>query len=82
MRRLPAQAGGGRASGVKASSPRPAATIAKLVRLAAGRIGILAGGGITGSNVAALVRATGVREVHLSAKDADKVRRVVETVGP
>ena len=69
-------------SGGAATAPEGAATIAKLVQLAAGRIGILAGGGITGRNVAALVRATGVHEVHLSAKDADKIRRVVETVGP
>lgn len=66
--------------GGAATAPEGAATIARLVRLAAGRIGILAGGGITGSNVAALVRATGVREVHLSTKDADKIRRVVESV--
>jgi copper homeostasis protein len=69
-------------SGQAATAPEGAATIAKLVRLAAGRIGILAGGGITGDNVAALVRTTRVREVHLSTKDADKIRRVVESVRP
>jgi len=47
------------------------------VRLAAGRIGIIAGGGVNGDNVAALVRTTDVREVHLSTRDADKIRRVV-----
>jgi copper homeostasis protein len=67
-------------SGQAPTAPDGAATIAELVRLAAGRIGILAGGGITSANVAALVRASGVREVHLSARDADKVRRVVEAV--
>jgi len=46
------------------------------VRLAAGRIAIMAGGGVNGDNVAALVRTSGVREVHLSTKDAEKIRRV------
>ena len=64
-------------SGGAATAPEGAATIAKLVRLAAGRIGIIAGGGVNGDNVAALVRTTGVREVHLSTRDADKIRRVV-----
>jgi len=64
-------------SGRAATAPEGAATIAKLVRLAAGRIGIIAGGGVKADNVAALVRTTGVREVHLSTKDADKIRRVV-----
>lgn len=63
-------------SGRSTTAPEGAATIAKLVRLAAGRIGILAGGGINGDNVAALVRTSGVREVHLSTKDAAKVERV------
>ena len=61
-------------------APDGAATIGKLVRIAAGRIGILAGGGINGDNVAALVRTSGVREVHLSTKDADKIRRVAATL--
>lgn len=65
-------------SGGTRAAPEGAAMIAKLVRLAAGRIGILAGGGINGDNVAALVRTSGVREVHLSTKDADKIRRVRE----
>jgi len=67
-------------SGQAATAPEGAVTIAKLVRRAAGRIGILAGGGVNGDNVAALVRTSGVREVHLSTKDAEKVRRVVESV--
>ena len=67
-------------SGGAATAPQGAATIAKLVRLAAGRIGILAGGGINGANVADLVRTSGVREVHLSTQDAEKIRRVVESV--
>jgi copper homeostasis protein len=68
-------------SGQAATASEGATTIAKLMRLAAGRIGILAGGGINGDNVGALVRTSGVREVHFSATDAEKVRRVVEAVG-
>jgi len=67
-------------SGAAATAPDGAAAIARLVRLAAGRIGILAGGGINGDNVASLVRTSGVREVHLSTKDAEKIRRVVEAL--
>jgi len=67
-------------SGQAATAPEGAATIAKLVQLAAERIAIVAGGGITADNVAELVRASGVHEVHLSTKDADKIRRVVEAL--
>jgi len=67
-------------SGQATAAPDGAAAIAKLVRVAAGRIGILAGGGIHGDNVAALVQTSGVREVHLSTKDADKIRGVVEAL--
>ena len=67
-------------SGGPRGAPEGAAAIGKLVRLAAGRIGILAGGGINGDNVAALVHASGVREVHLSTTDAEKIRGVVEAL--
>ena len=53
-------------SGQAATAPEGAETIAELVRQAAGRIAILPGGGITEDNVATLVRATGVSEVHLT----------------
>jgi copper homeostasis protein len=53
-------------SGQAATAPEGAQTIARLVRQAAGRITILPGGGITEDNVAELVRATGVTEVHLT----------------
>jgi len=53
-------------SGQAATAPEGAETIAALVRQAAGRIAILPGGGVTPDNVAALVRATGVTEVHLT----------------
>ena len=67
-------------SGGRRGAPDGATMIAELVRLAAGRIGIMAGGGVNASNVAELVRTTGVREVHLSTKDDEKIRRVVELV--
>jgi len=53
-------------SGQAATAPEGAQTIARLVRQAAGRVGILPGGGITPENAAALVQATGVTEVHLT----------------
>jgi len=53
-------------SGQAATAPQGAPAIARLVRQAAGRTAILPGGGIAEDNVAALVRATGVSEVHLT----------------
>jgi len=53
-------------SGQAATAPQGADVIARLVRRAAGRIGVLPGGGITADNVEALVRNTGVAEVHLT----------------
>jgi len=63
-------------SGGAAGAPEGAAKIAELVRRAAGRIAIMAGGGVNATNVAELVRATGVHEVHFSTKDDEKIRRV------
>ena len=51
-------------SGGEISALVGAQRIAALVAQAKGRIGILAGAGVRVSNVADLVRATGVREVH------------------
>ncbi len=51
--------------------------IGRLVTQAKGRIEILAGGGIDADNVARLVQDTGVREIHFSVTDAEKVRRVI-----
>ena len=47
--------------------------IARLVTQARGRIEILAGGGINADNVARVVQESGVREVHFSVKDKQKV---------
>src|SRR6266436_5117168 len=55
-------------SGQAATAPQGAQAIARLVRQAADRTAILPGGGIAEDNVAALVRATGVTEVHLDRK--------------
>ena len=52
-------------SGQAATAEQGIPVIAGLVRQAAGRIGILAGGGIREGNVQRIVRETGVREVHL-----------------
>ncbi|MBK7875350.1 MAG: copper homeostasis protein CutC [Planctomycetes bacterium] len=60
-------------SGGAATAPEGAERIAELVRAARGRITILAGGGVRPENVRALVRATGVDEVHATA------RRLVES---
>ena len=57
-------------SGQQAAVPDGLPLIRSLVRQAAGRIGILPGGGITAANVAEVVRATGVREVHVHAARA------------
>lgn len=55
-------------SGGAADVPGGLARIAKLVQRAAGRVSIMPGGGVTESNVGEIVRATGVREIHLSAR--------------
>ena len=67
-------------SGGARTAPEGADRIGQLVTQAKSRIEILAGGGIDASNVARLVRETMVREVHFSARDAEKVRRVVATL--
>jgi len=54
-------------SGGERSAFEGAGLIARLVRHAAGRISLLAGGGIHERNAAAILAQTGVREIHLSA---------------
>lgn len=54
-------------SGQQPSAIEGAALIADCVQKAAGRIRILAGGGIQSSNVVELIQQTGVQEVHFSA---------------
>jgi len=55
-------------SGAHANAIEGSADIATLVQRASGRIGVMAGAGITPANVRDLVQRTGVREVHASAK--------------
>lgn len=55
--------------------------LARLVGQARGRIVIMAGGKVTPDNAAALVRATGVRELHFRTTGAAKVGTVRERVG-
>jgi copper homeostasis protein len=52
-------------SGQQSTALAGASLMAELVRRAAGRIEILAGGGVRDTNIAALLAATGVRQVHL-----------------
>jgi copper homeostasis protein len=53
-------------SGRQTSALAGASLIAELVRRADGRIQILPGGGVRETNIAALLQATGVRQVHLA----------------
>ncbi len=55
-------------SGQEASCPEGLDVIAALQMQAAGRIIVMPGGGLTPRNIKKIVRATGVSEVHLSAR--------------
>ncbi|MBI0473831.1 hypothetical protein D9601_00440 [Sphingomonas sp. MA1305] len=59
-------------SGGAPSAPAGAATIARMVARADGRCSIMAGAGVQADNVAALIAATGIREVHGSASGAGR----------
>jgi copper homeostasis protein len=54
--------------------------LARLVREARGRIGILAAGSIRAGNAARIVTETGVREVHLAAGESAEAGRVAGVV--
>lgn len=54
--------------------------IASLVRQAAGRISIMAGGGIIAPHALELVAATGVAEIHLRATDGERFEAVARVV--
>lgn len=66
-------------SGGAPSAREGAAALWALVGRAAGRLAVLAGGGLTAANVAAVVAASGVREVHVRGAErvesAMRVRR-------
>lgn len=57
-------------SGGKPDVPAGIEILTNLIEQAAGRISIMPGGGVTEQNIAEIVRATGAREIHLSARDA------------
>jgi len=67
-------------SGGAPTAPEGAARISRLVIQSERRIEILAGGGVNPDNVARLVHETGVREVHFSVKETEKVRRVLSSL--
>lgn len=56
-------------SGGKPDVPSGIPVLADLVSQAGNRISIMPGGGVTEDNIADIVHATGVREIHLSARD-------------
>jgi len=57
-------------SGGEPDVPTGASIIANLVRRSSGRVSFMPGGGVTEKNLEAMVRATGVKEIHLSARHA------------
>ena len=67
-------------SGRESTAWEGRAMLAEMVAAAGGRITILAGGGIDESNVAAVIAATGVREVHVRGtaleRDAGPAHRI------
>ena len=63
-------------SGGAATAVEGIATLASLVRQAGDRIVVMAGGAITESNAARIVRETGVREIHLRGERTEKVLRI------
>lgn len=62
-------------SGGRTGAPEGAAGIAALVAQAAGRIAVMAGAGIDADNVTALLRQSGVAEVHASARSWQRPER-------
>lgn len=54
--------------------------IASLVQQAAGRLAVMAGGGIVASHAAELVATTGVAEIHLRATDGERFEAVARVV--
>lgn len=59
-------------SGGKPDVPAGLSEIASLVKQAGARLSLMPGGGVTEKNLADIVRATGVREIHLSARSGVK----------
>lgn len=59
-------------SGGESSAIKGAATIAKLIKQANGRIKIMPGAGVTATNITDLIKLTGATEFHASAKSPVK----------
>ena len=55
-------------SGAQPDVPAGISQLAALVRQASGRTSLMPGGGVTEKNIGEIVRATGVSEIHLSAR--------------
>jgi copper homeostasis protein len=55
-------------SGQKAAAPQAIDVLARLVRQAGDRISVMPGAGVRASNIAQLIRETGAREYHSSAR--------------
>ena len=56
-------------SGFSATAEQGVAQLARLHETAAGRIGVVAGGGVNEHNIAAIYEQTGVRQFHFSARE-------------
>lgn len=69
-------------SGGAPTAAQGAAEIARLVRLAAGRLIVVAGGSIRAPNAAALVAATGATELHAHVTSVEQVAQLVRAVTP
>jgi len=65
-------------SGGADSALEGAGPLAALVRASAGRIAIVAGGGVRAENVVELLARTGVKEVHARFEDEIRTRRLVD----
>lgn len=67
-------------SGGAQSALAGAAKIAELVKRSSGRIGIIAGGGVRGSNAREMIERTGVREVHARFVDEEQMLALLGAV--
>ncbi len=68
-------------SGASVTALDGAAELARLVRLAGTRLSIMAGGGVTVGNVAAVVASSGVHEVHASCRGPGTREERAERIG-
>lgn len=70
-------------SGGKPTAAEGIDALAMLVERSAGRVEIMAGGKVRGSNVRAIVEGSGLREVHARVgPDETQIRSIVDALGP